>query len=236
MIDETTINLEELESGILHKFCQVKLLKLALTHSSYANERHGLVHNERLEFLGDAVLDLVISEDLFNLFPDVDEGRLTRLRAKLVNESSLARIALSIGLDRFLFLGKGEEQQGGRDRESLLCDAVEAVIGAVFLDGGMDAARKCIRALFKEIWPKQADLPAFKDFKSRLQEITQDIFKDRPVYALIESEGPEHAKIYSVELTLPNGTTYRGQAPSVKKAEQKAAEQALAGFEEYIVP
>lgn len=218
---------DELQHYIHHRFDQVKLLETALTHSSYANEQEGNGDNERLEFLGDAVLELCISEEGYKRFPCAPEGQLTRIRSQLVKESSLAGLARNLELDRFIRLGKGEELQGGRERDALLADAFEAVMGAVFLDGGFDAARQVVLEVFKDQWPERAMLPETKDYKSRLQEVAQERFKDRPVYVLSGTSGPEHEKIFEVEATLPTGEIFKGKDSSVKRAEQGAAQKAL---------
>ncbi len=219
--------MDDLQNQLGHRFKDESLLTLALTHSSYANE-HNLINNERLEFLGDAVLELCISRILFFGFPDVSEGHLTKLRAGLVSEASLARVARSLSLGTYVYLGKGEEHQGGRSRDSVLSDTLEAVLGAVYLDAGYSAAQKCIKKIFSEYIPESVDMvPSCKDYKSRLQEATQSLFKARPVYTLLESAGPEHEKVYLVRVELPNGVKIDARASSVKKAEQKAAGMAI---------
>lgn len=221
-----------LQEIIHYRFKQVKLLEMALTHSSHANEQGGdIEHNERLEFLGDAVLELSVSERLFAMFPGAREGHLTRMRAKLVSKPSLAEIAKELKLDSCLLLGKGEESQGGRDRDSLLSDALEAVLGAVFLDGGYANALGVVDILFAVRWPEEPEGGKSKDYKSRLQELTQKRFKERPVYSLSGSNGPEHAKIFEILLTLPDGLIITAEGPSVKRAEQKAAGLALKQLE-----
>lgn len=221
-----------LEQAIGYVFAKPELLETALTHSSWANERGDASHhNERLEFLGDAVLELCISEELFARFPDAPEGELTLLRSQLVNESSLAIMARRLGLETHVLLGKGEEIQGGRARPALLSDVFEAVIGALFLDGGYKAARHFLTEAFKDAWPAQPLAPKNKDFKSRLQEYTQKHYKARPVYALLGSDGPEHDKRFRVALTLPDGQTLTAVDKSVKKAEQLAAKLALDALE-----
>ncbi len=223
--------LEKLQNDIGHAFHNVTLLETALTHSSHANEAASpSEHNERLEFLGDAVLELCVSEELFTRFPDASEGALTLLRSKLVSEPALAELARACDLDRCIRLGKGEESQGGRNRDSLLSDALEAVFAAVFLDGGFAAARESIRRVFSEIWPDRPVEPKTKDYKSRLQELTQKQYKARPVYALADSRGPEHEKLFEVRLTLPGGEEVTASGSSVKKAEQMAAKKALAAL------
>ncbi|MDR1686056.1 MAG: ribonuclease III [Desulfovibrio sp.] len=219
---------EQLQQAIPYHFIQVKLLRTALTHSSFANEKQeGEEHNERLEFLGDAVLELCVSEDLFNGRPGAREGELTAARSRLVNQETLAAIARRIGLDRHLLLGRGEETQGGRDRDSLLSDALEALLGAIFLDGGYMTARQAVQALFTGREEGNAMCRGMKDCKSRLQEATQKIFRERPVYALVDSAGPEHQKVFTVRLTLPDGTGFTAAGAGVKKAEQSAAAFAL---------
>jgi ribonuclease-3 len=209
-------------------FADPSLLDMALTHSSFANERgEGGGHNERLEFLGDAVLELCVSEELFSLFPEAPEGELTLLRSQLVNESSLATMARRLGLAGHVRLGRGEENQGGRSRPSLLSDVFEAVVGAIFLDGGYVAARAFMVRVFDGLWPLRPAAPKCKDFKSRLQEYTQKTHKARPVYALLGSVGPEHDKRFEVRLTLPCGREILAMEKSVKKAEQQAARLAL---------
>ncbi len=220
--------LKMLQSDIHYEFSEVKFLMTALTHSSYANETgapNG--HNERLEFLGDAVLELCVSEELFRRFPEAPEGMLTQLRSRLVSEPSLAAAARGLRLDRCVLLGKGEENQGGRERGSLLSDVLEAVLGAVYLDGGYVAAQTAVRRIFRDAWPSEPVAPKIKDYKSRLQELTQRTFKSRPVYSLARSFGPEHEKQFEVLLTLPEGETVSATGASVKKAEQKAARKAL---------
>jgi len=223
--------LDELQDKLGYRYKNPELLVRALTHSSYANERH-MEHNERLEFLGDAVLELCISNVLFFRFPRAAEGHLTRLRAALVSEPTLARLARSLTLGDYIFLGRGEEQQGGRDRDAVLADTLEAILGSIYLDSGYDGAFECISALFEELIPERVEvLPASKDFKSRLQEKTQGLFRARPVYSLLDSYGPEHEKIYRVQVELPDGTGIEARAGSVKKAEQKAASRALKHLE-----
>ncbi|MDL2291057.1 ribonuclease III [Desulfovibrio sp. OttesenSCG-928-F20] len=214
--------------NIPYSFRQVKLLGEALTHSSYANEQtEGHEHNERLEFLGDAVLELCISDELFRRFPTVREGELTAMRSRLVNQESLAALARRIGLNEKIILGKGEEAQGGRERDSLLSDAFEALLGAIFLDGGFEAARQIVRDLFIDAWPEKSAKAKNKDAKSRLQEVTQQLFRDRPVYALVGSQGPEHDKTFTVRLELPDKSVFTATGSSVKRAEQNAATMAL---------
>jgi ribonuclease-3 len=186
--------------------------------------------NERLEFLGDAVLELCVSQEAYRRFPDADEGLLTKQRSRLVKTSTLASVARGIGLNRHLLLGRGEEAQGGRDRDSLLADALEALFGAVFLDGGFSAAQTLVLSLLEPLWPDSPTLPGGKDCKSRLQELTQETHRERPVYTLVDSSGPEHHKVFEVEVLVPDGRRFRATGPSLKKAEQAAAACAIAGL------
>ncbi len=208
-----------------YRFRQVKLLETALSHSSYANE-NGTVSYERLEFLGDAVLELCVSERLYKHFPQAREGEMTKMRARLVNEKSLAKLSKKLGLQKYLLLGKGEENQGGRENEAILSDVVEAILGAVFLDGGFEAAKHVLEIIMEDISLSQS-VNNTKDAKSRLQEITQRLHAARPNYSTINSTGPEHDKQYTVSVTLPNQNTFQATASSVKKAEQMAAKQAI---------
>ena len=218
-----------IQQAISYSFKQIGLLRAALTHSSHANEQQGgPEHNERLEFLGDAVLELCISDELYRRFPEIREGQLTAMRSRLVRQETLAGLARELGLPAALILGKGEESQGGRERDSLLSDAFEAVLGAVFLDGGFEAARGVVGALFTPLWPRWDERRKAKDHKSRLQEVTQERFQARPVYSLILSFGPEHAKVFTVRLDLPGNRSFTAEGSSVKRAEQTAAGLALA--------
>ncbi|EGJ50730.1 ribonuclease III [Desulfocurvibacter africanus] len=220
--------LAAIQAELDYHFGQPAYLARALTHSSYANEHElALESNERLEFLGDAVLELAISECLFQRFPMAHEGQLTRIRSRLVKEKTLAQRARDLGLDRLILLGRGEESQGGRDRDSVLADALEALLGAVFLDGGYLAAREFVSRTFQDLLPETADLPKVKDYKTRLQEITQQRFKIRPIYAQLGTSGPDHARIYEVEVRLPEGASFAATGASLKRAEQNAARLAI---------
>lgn len=224
--------IQQLQANIPYHFSQVKLLQAAMTHSSYANEQQAdIEHNERLEFLGDAVLELCISQMLYTRFPSTREGELTAMRSKLVNQDTLAFLARKIGIDRCIVLGKGEESQGGRERDSLLSDAFEALLGAVFLDGGFTAAFTVVEGLFRASLPQRSGKVKSKDNKSLLQELTQQLFKDRPVYSLVSSLGPEHDKVFTVRLELPDKREFTAEGSSVKRAEQNAAHMALVFLE-----
>lgn len=220
-------NIKAVEKILAYTFRQDDLLHMALTHSSWANENGTLNHNERQEFLGDAVLELCVSWELFSRFPAAREGDMTRLRSRLVSTTALADLARDLGLEQCLLLGKGEEIQGGRHRDTLLSDALEAVLGAVFEDGGFEAARQVVQHIFADRWPSTVEHTPHKDCKSRLQEIVQSTYKDRPLYVLLESRGPEHAKEFLVRLELPGGQVFTANGPSLKRAEQEAARMAL---------
>ncbi len=228
MTDATATRLRGFTAGLGYVFSNAELLLEALTHSSFANESaSGGRHNERLEFLGDAVLSLCVSRELFARFPHAREGDLTRMRSGLVNASSLAELARATNLDEHLLLGRGEESQGGRTRDTLLGDALEAVLGAVFEDGGFAAAQEVVGRLFTERWPGEPAQDARKDFKTRLQEVMQRQYRDRPIYTPLADHGPEHAKIFTVRLTLPDGRQFTAEGSSLKRAEQEAAKTAL---------
>lgn len=221
-------SLDAIQERLGYKFTNADLLIQALTHSSWAYE-HGLpaAHNERLEFLGDATLELCVSHELFTRFPNAREGAMTEMRSRLVNEPTLAALARELGLDAALRLGKGEEKQGGREKDSILEDAFEAVIAAVYEDGGFPAAQAAIGRIFAPLWPQEAKSKKEKDPKTFLQETCQKLFGSTPVYRRIEASGPEHAKMFEAQLILPDGSEFRGREASAKKAEQAAAAAAL---------
>ncbi|MDE6519728.1 MAG: ribonuclease III [Ruminococcus sp.] len=220
-------SIEKLEEIIGYKFNDKHLINHALTHSSYANERKiASGSNERLEFLGDSVLSIVVSEYLYTNLKNVAEGDLTKLRASLVCEKSLHVFAKEIHLGDFLMLGKGEENTGGRERPSILADAFEAVIAAIYLDGGMESAKKHIlRFMPKDI--EHTAKFAFKDFKTVLQEVVQKNPEEKVEYNLIGEEGPDHNKRFVVEVMLNYQVIGRGKGRSKKEAEQLAAKEAL---------
>lgn len=216
-----------LQQALGYTFHDAALLDRALSHSSWANERGLYEHNERMEFLGDAVLELCVSAALYTLFPDEREGNLTRLRSQMVNTRILARLARQCGLDAALRLGRGEEQQGGRQRDALLADAMEAVLGGIFLDADFATVQAVVNRLFAGHWPDAVEPASTKDFKSRLQEATQRLLRALPVYVLTDSEGPEHDKMFTVTVCVPDGRTWTGQASSMRHAEHEAARKAL---------
>ncbi|MBO4888771.1 MAG: ribonuclease III [Firmicutes bacterium] len=221
--------LRKVEEILSYHFTDTALLVQALTHSSYSKEmkQKGIEaeHYERLEFLGDAVLEVVTSEMLFHQF-DWDEGKLTKKRASIVCEESLSYIAAKLGLGEYLILSTGEEKTGGRKRPSILCDLVEALIGAVYLDGGMKEAKELIgRMVFSHL----KDNPAVsgKDYKTVLQEKIQAEGTEAPVYKVICEEGPPHKRIFTVELLIGGKAVTEGTGSSKKQAQQAAAEEAL---------
>lgn len=219
-------NLSELEQKTGHKFRNIEYLKTAVTHSSYANERgRELSYNERQEFLGDAVLSVIVSDYLFKS-THLSEGDLTKLRASLVCEKSLCGFARSISLGSFLLLGKGEANTGGTDRPSILADAFEAVIAAVYLDGGMEAARGFV-ITFIEAALDDEPQKSFDDYKTLLQEIVQKNPQETLSYALVDESGPDHDKRFEVEVRLNSNVIGRGVGRSKKAAEQLAAKEAL---------
>lgn len=221
--------MEKLEKRIGYRFRNRELLKTALTHSSYANEardRH-TPSNERLEFLGDSVLGMVTSDYIFKLYTDIPEGDLTKLRASVVCEQALHEVALTLGLSEFLLLGRGEEAGGGRERSSILADAVEAVIGAIYMDGGFAAARPFVLSFIKPAVARIASRHNFNDYKTMLQEIVQKNREEVLSYRVASQSGPDHDKTFVMEVLLNSNVVARGHGHSKKEAEQAAAHEAL---------
>lgn len=216
----------ELEKRIGYRFKKKALLEEALTHSSYANEMGCRNSNERLEFLGDSVLGILTAEYLFRNFKHLPEGELTKLRASLVCEKSLVEFARDLGLGEFLLLGKGEINTGGRERPSILADAFEALIAAIYLDGGIENARTFVLHYIKPSLKHKEDL-SFKDYKTMLQEVIQQNKEERLQYVLTKESGPDHEKRFEVELWLNSNVIGRGKGRSKKDAEQQAAREAL---------
>lgn len=224
MLEGYTLKL--LEERIGYRFQNIALLKQAIAHSSFTNEQriNKFKHYERLEFLGDAVLELVSSEFLFKEHPNMPEGELTKLRASMVCEPSLAFCARDLELGQFMYLGKGEENTGGRHRDSIVSDAMEAVIGAIYLDGGMEYAKTFIyRFILSDLEDKQL----FYDSKSNLQELIQGKLKKDFRYELLEESGPEHDKVFVVEVLMEEECLGKGSGRTKKAAEQQAAYEAL---------
>lgn len=218
---------KDLEAAVGYTFHNITLLQNALTHSSYANERwhNSLMSNERLEFMGDSILGMVVAEYLYRNFPHRPEGDLTRMRADMVCEQALAVVADRIDLGKHLLLGRGEEQSGGRNRASILADAVESVIAAMFLDGGMDAARAFIDRFVL------CDVPVTKlhnaDYKTALQEKVQEKKNQVLFYSLVGETGPDHDKRFEVQVSLNGRIVGVGSGSSKKRAEQDAARDAM---------
>lgn len=222
--------IKDLENAIGYRFHNITLLQNALTHSSYANERwrDSLMSNERLEFLGDSILGMVTAEFLYRNYPDRPEGELTRMRADMVCETSLAKIADQIGLGSHLLLGHGEEQGGGRKRVSILADAVESVIAACFLDGGMEPAKAFISRFVLCNVPEQRLRNA--DYKTALQELVQQKKNQVITYELTGESGPDHDKHFAVRVLLNGVQIGTGEGTSKKRAEQDAARDALSNM------
>jgi len=215
----------EIEERLAYQFRKPDLLETAFTHRSVAPASGGR-NNEKLEFLGDAVLDLAVSDLLMQQFPQYQEGDLSKLRASLVNAHVLADKARALALGQALRLGRGEEKSGGRDKESILAAAFEALIGAVYLDRGFAAARRVVARQFADDLRTSAS-GAVEDCKTRLQEITQRIFKATPTYTLVRETGPDHAKLFVSQISIGDRPLGRGEGKSKKSAEQAAALEAL---------
>jgi ribonuclease-3 len=224
----------ELQQGLDYVFASPELLRRALVHKSHRNENPSVGDdNERLEFLGDAVLSLIVGHRLMELRPDASEGDLTRMRAAVVNEGALAQVAERLSLGALLLLGRGEEQTGGRRKPSLLADACEAVVGAAYLDGGFAVARALCERLFGGAMRQAAETLAREaDAKTRLQEWTQARSGEPPSYALVAQEGPDHALTFEVALSVAGRELSRGRGRSKKEAEQRAAQLALDALRE----
>lgn len=221
--------LTEFQSIIGYKFNDEKLLKTALTHSSYSNENRAkkIKFNERLEFLGDSVLSLVVSRYIFENYPDLPEGKLTKIRASVVCEHSLWECSLNIELGKFLILGHGEEITGGRNRMSILADAFEAVIAAIYLDGGFNVAREWVLGQLYDSITRAVRGNYFKDYKTTLQEFVQAYRHEKIEYQVVDESGPDHKKTFVVEVSLDGKVFGRGEGNSKKRAEQSAAQYAL---------
>ncbi len=219
--------IKDLEAAIGYKFHNISLLQNALTHSSYANERwhNSLLSNERLEFLGDSVLGMLVADFLYSTFPDRPEGELTRMRADMVCEHTLALVANRIHLGQHLQLGHGEERLGGRSRESILADATESVIAACFLDGGLEAAAQFVKRFILVEVP--VSRPHNMDYKTALQELVQQKKNQTLTYTLVGQSGPDHDKVFDVQVCLNGETVGSGSGSSKKRAEQMAAKSAM---------
>lgn len=227
----------EAEQALNVTFSNKALLQRALTHRSYLNENpdYPLEDNERLEFLGDAVLDFIAGEYLYHRFPEMPEGRLTNLRSALVRTETLAQFATQLNLGDYLFLGRGEEESGGRKRPAILCDAFEAFIGALYLDSGLDPVRKFVCALIDPALQPILALDTDKDAKSRLQEVAQSHYQLTPTYRTVQEEGPDHAKVFTVEAVIGGKSYGRGKGLSKQVAAQAAAQEALEVLEQELL-
>lgn len=229
--------LNEIQDVIDYKFKDSFLLQEALTHSSYAKEckNRKMSYNERLEFLGDSIFGLIVSDYIFNKYTNLPEGELTKIRANVVCEASLAERAFKIDLGKYLRLGKGEESSGGRKRVSILADAMEAVIGAMYIDGGVDAARKFVLSIFVENVELAVKGELNKDYKTHLQELCQSKSKEKITYKVIGELGPDHNKTFQVKIFLGEKVLGRGEGKSKKEAEQQAAKKALGEFVRWLI-
>jgi ribonuclease-3 len=227
-------DINKLQKILGASFNRTALLEQALVHSSYINENpaSSINHNERLEFIGDAVLGFIIAEKLYQEFPDLSEGEMTKARATLVRRDTLANIANNIKLGDFLFMGKGEEATGGRKKALNLAGALEAVIAAIYLDQGVDTTKDIVTKLFNEEWQKLVSQGIGIDYKSRLQEQTQSKYQSTPVYRLVGETGPDHDKMFIVEVVINGKSQGVGTGKSKKLAETEAARLATVALKE----
>jgi len=228
MSERPVRELRSLQVALGYEFEEPALLRRALTHPSYVNENPGEERdNQRLEFLGDAVIDFVAAAWVYRTFTRFAEGRMTRLRAALVRTETLARLARDVGIGEALLLGHGEEEAGGRFRKPNLCDAFEAVVGAIYLDGGMEAAREFVEPLLRPVAEATLARASDQDAKSRLQEWSQGERKVTPRYRIVAERGPDHAKMFEAQVLLGDEVVGQGTGRSKQAAEQDAAESAL---------
>lgn len=225
--------IRKFEKRIGYTFKNKEYIRIALTHSSFANEHKQFKFNERLEFLGDSVLGLVVSDYLFNVRKDLPEGKLTKFRANVVCEESLSRVARNLEIGKFLFLGKGEKICGGRDRDSILADAVEAIIAAIYLDSGLESAREFILFNLRDIITNTVDGNIFRDYKTILQEIVQKK-NGKLSYRLIAEHGPDHDKEFEMIVKSGQNILGEGKGKNKKEAEKEAARDALIKMGEEI--
>lgn len=226
---ELISKLKAFQDILKYTFNDIELLKTACTHSSYAheNKESSIVSNERLEFLGDSVLSLIVSEYIFKNYPKLPEGELTKIRASVVCEASLAQCTKRIGVGKYLLLGKGEELTGGRERISILSDAFEAILAAIYLDGGMDEARRWVLEQLEDTIKAAVAGNIFKDYKTELQELIQKNGEEKIKYEIIDVSGPDHNKNFYVKVMHNGRTIGKGSGRSKKEAEQNAARCAL---------
>ncbi len=227
MLDNMSKEIADLQNKLKINFKDSSLLRQALTHSSFVNENPGIISNERLEFLGDAVLGLVIGEKLYRDFPQYQEGELTRIRSSLVRKDTLSRIAKSVNLGGYLLLGKGEREGSGQNKPANLASALEAVLAAVYLDSGFKGAEKMILRLFKAEIEAGFARNVSVDYKSQLQAWLQSQYHKAPVYSVIEMKGPDHARRFTVEVKLDGKVLGKGSGNSKQQAETEAARKAL---------
>ena len=226
-----TRKINALQNLIKVKFKNKILLNRSLTHRSYVNESDSNVSdNERLEYLGDSVLALVVNEYLFKHFGEYKEGNLAKIKSAVVSEETLAKLAKVLNLGSFILMGKGEEQNGGRDRSSILANTLEAVIGAIYLDSGLKICRKFVLNLIKNDIERIDNLTYLRDPKTALQEFVQKLYKTRPIYDVIEEKGPDHKKEFTVSLIINGKEINKGSGTSKRKAEMEAAKKALRQF------
>lgn len=227
-------DLSKLEERLEIKFRDLELLKTALTHRSFLNEHHDpeIHNNERLEFLGDAVLEMITTEYLFLQYPDRSEGELTSFRSALVKTTSLSETSLDLGFGEFIRMSRGEEATGGRERPYILANTFEAILGAIYLDQGYDTARNFIKT---KLIPKITDIIENRldiDPKSKLQEVSQEVLNFTPVYELVSANGPDHSKVFVMSVKIRNKVFGTGEGKSKQEAEQNAAQNALDDWQE----
>lgn len=226
------MNLQRLQERLRYTFSDRRVLLQSLTHTSYGHEflqdqPIALRDNERLEFLGDAILDVIVSDILLESFPNANEGQLSKMRAAVVNEKTLAQIARAVHINDCVRLGKGESQTKGNEKPSILSSTFEALIAAIYLDGGFHAVYPVVRHLFAPMFAEDRDLLAFYDHKTQLQEILQARWKVTPSYHLLQTSGPDHAKTFEVEVRMGSKPLARATGSSKKEAEQNAARAAI---------
>jgi ribonuclease III len=225
--------IDRLQRVIHVKFKNKSLLQRAVTHRSYVNESGKTAKdNERLEYLGDSVLALVVNEYLFKHFEDYQEGKLAKIKSAVVSESTLAKLARKIDLGEFILMGRGEDHSGGRERPSILANTLEAVIGAIFLDSGLKVSRKFVLALIRDEIEIVNSPTSMRDPKTALQEYVQKKYKDRPVYEVVAERGPDHRKEFTVRLVINGREIVTGEGPSKRKAEMNAARISLQKIED----
>ncbi|MCL2335799.1 MAG: ribonuclease III [Firmicutes bacterium] len=228
-MDKPSADVHDLQLLLQYRWRDQSLLHQALVHSSYTYECRDKEegHNERLEFLGDAVLQIIVSEHYYKLFHDKTEGELSRMRALTVCEASLARVAKRFGLGRFILLGRGEERSGGRERASLLADAVEALLGSIYLDGGLKESRRVTLFLLTEVMEEVLTGQALRDYKTELQELLQRDSAEPVLYRIVNESGPDHDKLFTAVLSHAGASLGEGMGRTKKEAEQQAARMAM---------